>query len=98
MPLFRLFSAFSIKHSTIFQEISVKNVHPVTDAGIRTHTLPQPLDSGLPPNMLNVFNKLFRFLRSFLSLIRTNHLCEKCPSSLCHRDLNSQPSDSESPP
>ena len=36
---FCLFSVFSIKHYTILQQINLKNVHPVSGAGIQTHNL-----------------------------------------------------------
>ena len=47
---------FQTNINTIFQQINVKNVHPVYGAGIRTHNLqnmsllPLPLDQGSRPD------------------------------------------------
>ena len=38
-PLFHLFSSFQTNILQFFQQIFVKNVHPVYGAGIRTHDL-----------------------------------------------------------
>ena len=59
VPLFRLFSVYFKQTIQILQQIKVKNVHPVSDAGIQTHDLLimslllKPLDKGSRP--FNVF-------------------------------------------
>ena len=45
-PFYRLFSALSNKHHNFLQQYNVKNVHPVSGAGIWTHGL---LDVSLLP-------------------------------------------------
>ena len=52
----RLFTVFSNEHCNFLQQYNVKNVHPVSGAGIRTHNLfdmsllPLPLDHCSRPS------------------------------------------------
>ena len=46
-PLFYFISSFQT-HITIFQQINVKNVHPIYGAGIHTHES-RPLEHESPP-------------------------------------------------
>ena len=72
-PLFRLFSVFfkQIIHFFTTNQCEKCHVHPVYDAGIRTHDLrnlsflPQPLDQGSSPNILTSNHLSVRFTWHF---------------------------------
>ena len=65
-PHFSLNSVFSSKKHNFLQETNVKNVKPVSCAGIRTHNLlntsllPQPLDRRAPAQVISVLVNFFR--------------------------------------